>query len=60
MEKINGKPIADMTNREINAYFRSMRNSTLAHFGQYLTSMTAICLHTACAGDYGTSQTAPK
>lgn len=29
METINGKPIADMTNREINAYFRSIDDSHL-------------------------------
>lgn len=29
METINGKPIADMTNREINAYFRSIDDSNL-------------------------------
>lgn len=27
MATINGKPIADMTNREINAYFRSIDDS---------------------------------
>ena len=29
METINGKPIADMTNREINAYFRNIDDSNL-------------------------------